>query len=173
MAAKTLSEIRRPTTPRRLGPRSRTPSSVESAATTAWVPRPSGRTALRHGERKANAEGRASAGRRLDADVTAVRRCDARDDRQAQPGTAGRALVTAGPRRVDPGEPLEDVLGLGGVQPWPHVDALEDGPPRVRAALGAPREGDRCPRRCVLQRVADEVAEHLTQSHLVADHDGR
>src|SRR4051812_40123999 len=107
-------------TPLRFREVSRTPSIVESAATTAWVPRVEARVGLRHGapsggcERQSDAERRTVPRRGVDFCATTMCLRDAGHDRQAEPRAAGHALVIAGARRVDPVEALEDVLGLIG-----------------------------------------------------------
>src|SRR4051794_26006108 len=173
--AKTTRAMLRPTTPLRFCSVSRTPSSVDSAATTAWVPRRRPHAGLRHGRRtrEADAEGRAIAWRAVDLRPPSVRRGNPGDDRQPEARAAGDTFLTPCPRGVHAVEALEDVLRLVRTEARSLVRDLEDRPLAITVALGAQTYRHRRRRRGVLQCVGDEVAEHLPQSHLVADDDSR
>ena len=86
------------------------------------------------------------------------------DDRQAQPGAAAGPR----PRRVGPVEPLEDPVRVLVAHAGPLVAHLED----RAVVVGAHPDRDARRLRGVLQGVGHQVAEHLPQPGLVAEHLG-
>ena len=94
-----------------------------------------------------------------------MRRDQGRDDGQAQTGAARGA----GPRGVGPEEALEDARGVLGREARAavaHRQVHLAGPDRHLDVHGSP--GGR-----VAQRVGHQVAQHLAQPQLVAEHDRR
>ena len=100
----------------------------------------------------------------LDHDSATVHLHHRADDGQTQSAAAASSL--AGARA--PVEALEDVGQLGRVDPDTRVDHLDPGP----VSILAERDDDGSATRRELQRVTDEIADHLAESlRVVANHE--
>ena len=128
----------------------------------------SGATARSTGMRTMNVA--PSAGWLITRDVAAVCLGDRGDDGEPEPGALlGIGSVVGAhpaPRGIRAVEGFEDVCGLVGGEARPPVAHLDLGPAVLRPDV----HGDRRARRCMRQRVRQQVREHLTQPSLVAHH---
>src|SRR6267143_913262 len=103
--------------------------------------------------------------RALNPDLAAVHLDDLLNDREAQPGPGDR-LGGAAP---DPPEPLEHVADLVRRDAQPGIGDADE----REAAFRAGRQGHHASVWRVLDRVVDQVADHLDQAVSIAGDDGQ